>query len=622
MPDTTPQAGRQSAPTQVPTGAARFGPLARLSLDQKLPLIMAALLLAVVATVFFASYREIRATAQRVASERISGLATQFHNLYATSGPTARAGMMALAARPGIVAYAKAPSARTRDAALADLRFVANNPQQVIATELRDGAGEVLLSTAPGAGVDAFAVGDVLPRTEPGDSAVIGTFRMLRDTIVYPIASHVPGGGDQYVVRWRRVVVSEQSLRAVQRILGSFGRPYLGNSGGTTWVDFAKVSPPPPFDFARGQPVQVYERDGTSYLGAGATIAGTPWAVAVDVPMSVVMQPATTFLQRMSVLALVALAIALVSARIVSRRITEPLLQLTEAAAGIAGGDFSRPVKIDRADELGRLGRAFGAMASEVKHTRENLERRVDERTRDLNDTMRQLHDAQGALVRKEKLAMLGQLAGGVGHELRNPLGVMTNSVYYLKMVLESQPKNVHEYLDILQQQITLSEKIVSDLLDFARQKPSQREPISLADVSAQQVSRLGSTQGVRVESEVNGALPAVLVDQVQVGQIIFNLLTNAVQAVEGEGQVYVRAIADGDRVHYDVADTGPGVAVENLEKVFEPLFTTKARGIGLGLAVSRALARNNGGDLTVSNAANGGAVFRLTLPIAGGEGT
>jgi signal transduction histidine kinase len=100
-------------------------------------------------------------------------------------------------------------------------------------------------------------------------------------------------------------------------------------------------------------------------------------------------------------------------------------------------------------------------------------------------------------------------------------------------------------------------------------------------------------------------------------GQIIFNLLINAMQAMDGQGRITIRVHAADDHVHYDVTDTGPGIKAENLEKIFEPLFTTKARGIGLGLAVSRTLARANGGDLTVTSAQGGGATFRLTLPVA-----
>src|SRR5205814_6638727 len=104
-------------------------------------------------------------------------------------------------------------------------------------------------------------------------------------------------------------------------------------------------------------------------------------------------------------------------------------------------------------------------------------------------------------------------------------------------------------------------------------------------------------------------------------GQIVLNLLSNATQALEGTGSIAVNAHADNGAVHLDVVDTGPGVAPENIEKIFEPLFTTKARGIGLGLAVSRTLARANGGDLTVTSTPGEGAIFHLTLPVAKGNG-
>ena len=214
----------------------------------------------------------------------------------------------------------------------------------------------------------------------------------------------------------------------------------------------------------------------------------------------------------------------------------------------------------------------------------------------------------------RERLALLGQLSSGVGHELRNPLGVMTNAVYYLRAVLSAAPAKVHEYLEILQQQITLSEKIVGDLLDFARRKPPKRTATPLRDATQGQVAKLSPGDGVTVDISIPEDVPRVLVDPVHLGQVVLNLLTNATQAMNGEGRIMVHARANGSRVYYEVADTGPGIPTQNLEKIFEPLFTTKARGIGLGLSVSRMLARANGGDLTASSAPGQGATFTLTL--------
>ncbi|MGH7636142.1 MAG: sensor histidine kinase, partial [Gemmatimonadaceae bacterium] len=410
----------------------------------------------------------------------------------------------------------------------------------------------------------------------------------------------------------------------ITRLIGSQASLFLGNADGSIGTDFESTTThaalPNPADTAGVTRIYHRDPDRAAFLAATAPLAGSPWAVMVDVPMNTINAPIAEFFRRTLVIAAIVLFLGLAAAWFTSRRITRPLVQLTEAASAISAGDFSRQVRIDRSDELGQLGNAFGAMAAEVRLTRENLEHRIDERTRDLNATLEQLHDAQESLVRRERLAMLGQLSSGVGHELRNPLGVMTNAVYFLKVVLTTAPAKVHEYLEILQQQITLSEKIVGDLLDFARQKPPRRKATPLREATETQLHKLGRADGISVDIQVPEDLPPVLVDPIQLGQVILNLLTNASQAMDGSGRIHVCATQNGTRVFYDVADTGPGIPAGNLEKIFEPLFTTKARGIGLGLSVSRMLARANGGDLTATSTPGEGARFTLTLEKAEGN--
>ena len=596
--------------------------ISKLSLEQKLPLLIGGLLLAVIAALTTAAYIEVRTTSLAIASERLSNVTLQFRDLFQQSGTQLRTQAAATANKPALVQFANAKT-RTkpaREKALADLKYTGPQPDQVIASELRDSTGAVVLTTAaPGRGTDTMSVADVLPRRQPGDSAVIGAFRLLHDTLVYPVATPLQGASSVYVVRWRRIAGSRRSREQLTRLIGNGAGLYLGDPKGRHWTNLEGPVVTPPLDFNRAELIQTYRRDPgkRQYLAAVTRIKGTPWTVAIDFPMHLVMAPVDRFLRRIALIALAALALGLLAAWLMSRRITRPLRQLTLAADEIAAGRLSVPVRINRADELGRLGSAFGTMAGEVRVAREDLERKVAERTNALNQTLDQLYETQESLVRKEKLAMLGQLASGVGHELRNPLGVMTNAVYFLRMVLASSPKNVLEYLEILQQQITLSEKIVSDLLDFARSKPPQRMPTSVRTVARAQLERLGSTNGIRIEQHYPNDLPQALVDPTQMGQIVLNLLSNAMQALEGTGSIAVNAHANDGAVHLDVVDTGPGVLPENIEKIFEPLFTTKARGIGLGLAVSRTLARANGGDLTVRSMVGQGATFRLTLPAA-----
>lgn len=230
------------------------------------------------------------------------------------------------------------------------------------------------------------------------------------------------------------------------------------------------------------------------------------------------------------------------------------------------------------------------------------------------------LSDAEAQLVRKEKLAVLGQLAGSVGHELRNPLGVMSNAVYYLEMVQPAAPDDIREYHGILRAQVALAERIIGDLLDFSRVRPPQRETVTVLRLFDEQVSRLPLPPGVRLVRQPLEDDLAVSVDPVQIGQVLYNLLLNAVQAMDGGGVLTLSARRGGGLVHLEVADTGPGIPAGFEQKIFEALFTTKARGVGLGLAVSRGLAEANGGRLDVASRAGAGATFTLTLPEPGRE--
>jgi signal transduction histidine kinase len=225
--------------------------------------------------------------------------------------------------------------------------------------------------------------------------------------------------------------------------------------------------------------------------------------------------------------------------------------------------------------------------------------------------TFRALHEAQEELVRKEKLAALGQLAGGVGHELRNPLGVIKNSVYYLNMVLPHDEK-IRKHLGILDREVANSNRIVTELLDFARVKTPVREAAHLVTIARAAVERLPLPEPVTVQLELDESMPAALVDPRQVEQILVNFLQNAAQAMPDGGCVTVSTGSDAESVFVSVEDTGVGIPPENLAKIFQPLFTTKAKGIGLGLALARDLADANRGRITVASTVGRGSRFAI----------
>jgi len=237
------------------------------------------------------------------------------------------------------------------------------------------------------------------------------------------------------------------------------------------------------------------------------------------------------------------------------------------------------------------------------------LEEKVDERT----EALRQ---AQEKALRQERLAALGQLAGGVAHDLRNPLSVISSAIYYLKMVQSDAEDVVLEYLDMIDDEVKTADRIVADLLDFARDKTVVPRVVDLDEIVAHVLDRKPPPQGVGLAIQIPEDLPPAYMDSGHLKQILTNLITNAYQAMDDDGILSLRASTVDGRVQLDVIDTGQGISPEHMKRIFEPLFTTKSRGIGLGLAICQKLIEANQGDISVTSEEGAGSTFRVTMPI------
>jgi signal transduction histidine kinase len=226
--------------------------------------------------------------------------------------------------------------------------------------------------------------------------------------------------------------------------------------------------------------------------------------------------------------------------------------------------------------------------------------------------------------VRQEKLAVLGQMAGSVGHELRNPLGVINTTVYYLKMVQPDVNEKIKEKHAIIEEEVHKADKIIGDLLGFARVITAEPEQVPVEKLVRQTLEHFPIPNGIKVLLDLPKNLPEVFADPRQVEQVLGNLVTNGCQAMDNSGQLSVSSDQMSENtkqwVRISVTDTGTGISPENMKKLFEPLFTTKTQGIGLGLAVSRKLAEANGGRIEVESEPGKGSIFTLYLPTAGGQ--
>ena len=253
---------------------------------------------------------------------------------------------------------------------------------------------------------------------------------------------------------------------------------------------------------------------------------------------------------------------------------------------------------------------------TERKRAAQILEQKVKERTKKLNEAYEKLKRAQEELVRKERLAILGQLAGGVGHELRNPLGVIKNSVYFLNMVLHNKGDKVRKHLGIINKEICLANEIISNLLDFSRVKPPQCSSVDLNDLINETLAECYIPRHVKLIKKLAGNLPLIFVDRSQVQRALLNIITNAVQAMPEGGQLKLESKVDDKAITIAIADTGLGIPKENLKRIFQPLFTTKTTGVGLGLTVSKSLLEANNGKIYVRSKVGKGTTFYLKFKL------
>jgi signal transduction histidine kinase len=325
------------------------------------------------------------------------------------------------------------------------------------------------------------------------------------------------------------------------------------------------------------------------------------------------------------------------------KTIIGPILDLAKAMQTVSRDqNYEIRVAAQAKDEVGTLARTFNGMLDGIQtrdvqlaQHRQHLEDEVATRTTDLTaankqlarmnekledrvkERTQQLLQAQDELVRKEKLAVLGQVAGSVGHELRNPLAVMNNAVFLLQTVLSGADDTVKEYLGIIKEEIAGAEHIVSDLLDSVRTRPPQTHTIGIDELLSQTLRKCTVPDGVRIESDVPKSLPPLQVDPLQIQQVLRNLINNGMEAMPDGGVLEILASADtvANTVTVRIRDSGTGMTAENLAKLFQPLFTTKARGIGLGLVVVKNLTQANGGKIEVQSEPGHGSSFSITFP-------
>jgi two-component system, NtrC family, sensor kinase len=318
--------------------------------------------------------------------------------------------------------------------------------------------------------------------------------------------------------------------------------------------------------------------------------------------------------------ALISLLIAIAIASFFSKRVTARIDQLRKGAEIIEKGRLDHRLKIESGDEIELVSKQFNSMASKLEESHQTLERKVEERTRELKES-------QEAMVHQEKMVGIGQLAAGIAHELNTPLGTIIGYAQMLREDLAQQPAASASLTDVdeIIGQAGRCRDLVKNLLNFSRRSSTEKVNADINDIVLKILSLVEhdfGMKGVRVHTELDPRIPKTRVNENEIAQVMLNLANNAADSMPSGGDL---AVATGyeeamDRVCIAVRDTGSGIQDSDRNRVFEPFFTTKevGKGTGLGLSICYKIIENHQGSIEFETALGKGTTFRIYLPAHG----
>jgi signal transduction histidine kinase len=602
-----------------------------LSIRYSLPLVFTLLLLAIVFVYSWATYRELSRSASAAAIDRLRRTTEQLALSSETGSRRLRTSLREAAADPVLVAFVREPSERRRGPALEKLKAIRAARMattQRARVELRGPRERVILADGP-----------ELPTPRDGDTRGIPV-RIVRDSAeqgpVVPIGDEVysaqlapivDGGVTRgHLVVWSRVGLTDEVRRQIQELAGLPATFYFAALGRPRIViDFYGKPVEFPGNLDVPQAVIAYERgEGNRYLAAKAAVRGTPWTIIAELSEAAAAARPRALLRRLMIIALLLVALGTVGVVLLSRRITGPIAQMTKASRAMARGDYSQRVPITRGDELGQLAHTFNAMSEEVEQSQRGLEeaRRAAE---------------HASHVKSQFLATMS-------HEIRTPINAIIGYTELLDLgIAGAVTAEQRAHLERIRASGRHLVGLIDDVLDLAKVEADQMAVASTPGVAAAVVDAAlslvrpqAAAKAIQLATTCEGDRNAPYVgDEARVQQILVNLLSNAVKFTPPHGQVSVYCGVSETRpaqiaapgvstwTHVTVEDTGIGIPESKLESIFQPFtqvesgYTRTHGGTGLGLTISRRLARLMGGDLTVESREGAGSRFTLWLPAA-----
>ncbi|WP_153797847.1 sensor histidine kinase [Foetidibacter luteolus] len=584
-----------------------------LSIQQRLPLLICVLLLCMAVALGWLSQVGVKRASVDMAKERLGSLTAQLSYLFGQSGSLVLSATSATVDNENIKKFVNGDRAGIVADSARQLLDNLRIDSTWILTELFDARHQLLLRSSPPGKTTKVNSREILSAVNPAPhSCQIGKLLRIGDSIYYPIIAAVTDKGNVtgYLARWRLQAATLKAIAQVSLLLGTNATLYVGNSDGSVWTNLIGPVPAPPVTIQYDkQDFFEYERQGDSAVLASAMpIPNAPWSLLIEFPRGMIMETSRRFLHWIIGIGAALVLFGILLAWITSRNITRPLNKLTRAATKMAAGDYSVSVEVERGDELGKLARAFNAMTVRVKNAQDDLERKVQERTMQLNTANKELEG----------------FSYSVSHDLRAPLRSISGFAAILKEDYASKlDAEANRLADKIISNAKKMGQLIDDLISFSQMsgKELKQQPVNMEALAKSCASELLQHEPENKYQLQVQPMPVCLGDEALLRQVWFNLIGNAIKysSKNPAPRIEIGYKKEATASCYFVRDNGVGFDMQYGHKlfgVFQRLHgQNEFEGLGIGLALVKRILNRHHGDISVEAALGKGAVFYFSLP-------
>jgi signal transduction histidine kinase len=479
------------------------------------------------------------------------------------------------------------------------------------------------------------------PRTDADGQFLVGPlFEAGANTLAWSVAAVRDGPRTiGHVASLMRIAGPADASDRIAGLTGEVITLHIRNADGSMWSRAPSAAGAAPVARVLRDDILYFDRDDGRTIAAEHAVAGTPFVTVLETPLSSVHASVRRTLRPLVLVSLLLVGLGVLIAWLLSRSVTRPIGDVAHAVAGLSSGDYRVRVGVHGEDEIGSLAAGVNRMAAELERARRELIRRVHEANEARLDAERLRADAELARGAAEEARVTAERASQaksdflavMSHELRTPLNAIGGYSQLLEMGVHGQLNDAQRAalarIDHNQAHLL---RLINDVLSYSRLDAGYVQytlaAIPVSDVLREldlMVAPQVAAQRIALHIDLPDPGIALHADRDKLLQILLNLVTNAIKFTGAGGRIDVACTHDAEHVRIHVHDTGIGIAADRLDAIFDPFFqadrslSNPAEGVGLGLAISRDLARGMGGDIVVTSERGSGSTFTVALPRA-----